>query len=162
MSNKLLFCIALILIAIGLIKPNFDTGVFKPSKDVVAINVEKPNDSALLVLAQNLVSTIRENKVSKDDCLRLANICFDMSTLIALDGPSEIIKNTEEIRQANRLSGLMLRMDINKKYPSLGAAMNSVVVGYIGDDIVTLNGDLRAKATNTFQALAWAFVEGSK
>lgn len=162
MSNKVLLYLGLGLIVVGLVKPNFNLDLSKPANTIVSIDVNKPDDHALLTLAQNLLDSIRKNKVSKEDCLRLANICFDISTLVSLDGSSEMIKNTEEIRQANRLSGLMLRMDMNKKYPGLAESMNLVMISYLGDDIVALNSDLRSKAVNVFQALAWAFIEGSK
>lgn len=162
MSNKVLLYIGFGLIIIGLVKPNFDLGIGGPVNNVVSVQVDKPNDPALLALAQTLTENIRKANVSKEDCLRLANICFDMGTLVGLDGTSEVIKNTEEIRQANRLSGLMLRMDMNKKYPGLAESMNKVVVDYLGNDIVVLNSDLRNKSVSVFQALAWAFVEGTK
>ena len=72
------------------------------------------------------------------------------------------IKNTEEIRQANKLAGLMLRLDIKGKYEDLPEAAQALVLTAIGDDNVLLNPDLRAKAVNGFKALAWACNEGSK
>lgn len=161
MKNKILLGLGLVLCLIGLLKPNLNL-VSVPSNGVTSVSVDKPSNETLLKLAQDLVQTIKENKVTREDGLRLANLCFDMSTLISLDGSSEVIKNTEEIRQANRLSGMMLRMDMNKKYPELATKMNAVVVGYIGDDIVSLNNDLRTKSCDVFKALAWAFVEGTK
>lgn len=163
MHNKnLLLLLGLGLICIGFFKPNINLGVLSPINNVVNVQVDKPSDPALLDLAQTLTQSIKKANVSKEDCLRLASVCFDMSTLVGLDGSSEVIKNTEEIRQANKLSGLMLRMDMNKTYPGLADAMNKVVVDYIGDDIVVLNTDLRTKSVDVFQAIAWAFVEGSK
>lgn len=163
MNNKnLLLLLGLVLIGIGFFKPNINLGIKNPINNVVNVEVDKPNDPSLLALAQTLTETIRTSNVSKADCLRLANVCFDMGTLVGLDGSSEVLKNTEEIRQANRLTGLMLRMDINKKYPGLAEAMNKTVIAYIGNDIVVLNPDLRNKSVNVFQALAWAFIQGSK
>lgn len=156
----ILLILGLSLIGFGLIKPNL--GSYVPSTTVSIVDVSKPSDPSLLSLADNLVKAVRSNNVSREDGLRLASLCVDMSTLISLDGASEIIKTTEEIRQANRLSGLMLRMDMNKKYPDLATQMNALVVGYIGDDIVNLNSELRSKSSDAFRALAWSLVEGSK
>lgn len=164
MTNKnLLLVLGLALVCVGFLKPNFlDLGPAKPSDTVVSVEVDKPSDPDLLSLAETLVLDIKKIGVSKDDCFRLAGVSFDISTLISLDGESETIKNTEEIRQANKLIASMLRMDINKKYPELASKMTTLVVGHIGDDLVPLNKELRAKSVNVFMALAWAFLEGTK
>jgi hypothetical protein len=94
--------------------------------------------------------------------LRLAYLYNDMATLVGLDGDSEVIKNTEEIRQANRLAGLMLRLDIKGKYEDLPEAAQALVLTAIGDDNVLLNKDLRDKAVEGFKALSWACLQGSK
>jgi hypothetical protein len=161
MSNKtVLLGIGLALVCVGVFKPNLNLGS-KPSS-VVSVVVDKPSDPELLKLAQDLVAVVQENEVTKEDGLKLSSLCYDMATLISLDGSSEVVKNTEEIRQANKLSGAMLRMDMNKKYPQLAAKMNAVVVGYIGDDVVVLNPELRTKAYDAFKAMSWAFNEGTK
>lgn len=160
-SKTVLLGIGLVLVCVGVFKPNFDLGS-KPSNSVVSVVVDKPSDPELLKLAEDLVAVIQESGVTKEDALKLSSLSCDMATLISLDGSSEVVKNTEEIRQANKLSGSMLKMDMNKKYPQLAAKMNAVVVGYIGDDIVVLNPELRTKSSDAFKALAWAFNKGTK
>lgn len=163
MHNKyILLVIGSVLVLVGLLKPNLDWVSIKPSNVPAATEVNKPSDPNLLKLAQDLVSCVKDGKVTREDSLKLAGLCFDMSTLISLDGSSEVIKSTEEIRQANKLSGMMLRIDMNKKYPDLASKMQALVVGYIGDDIVVLNSDLRSKSSDAFKALAWAFIEGTR
>lgn len=160
MNKKAILYVGLALICLGLFKPNL--GFNSVVNNVSTVEVVKPTDPALSTLADKMLQCVKNCKVSKEDGARLATLCFDMSTLISLDGSSEVIKNTEEIRQANRLAGLMLRMDMNKKYPDLAPQMNSLVVGYIGDDIISLNSELRLKSSDAFKALAWSFVEGTK
>lgn len=162
MHKNIVLVIGLLLISIGLFKPYLNLDLNKPSTVSSSVVVEKPSSPELLVLSEELISTIKQSNVSKEDGLRLASLAFDISTLISLDGPNEVIKNTEEIRQANRLSGMMLRMDMNKKYPDLATKLNSVVVTYIGDDIVPLNSELRTKSCDVFKAISWAFVQGTK
>ena len=85
-----------------------------------------------------------------------------MATLIELDSKNEVIRNTEEIRQANRLAGAMLKLDIKGKYEDLPETAQALVLEAIGDDNVLLNKELRSKAVEGFKALAWACYEGSK
>ena len=73
-----------------------------------------------------------------------------------------VIKNTEEIRQANSLAGTMLRLDIKGKYPNLAKEATEVIVASIGDDNINLSPELRTKAADGFNALAWAYNEASK
>lgn len=161
MHKTSVLVIGLVLIGIGIFKPKLNIGPNKPSTTVSSV-VEKPSDPALLALANELISTIKQSNVDREDGLRLASLAFDISTLISLDGDNEVIKNTEEIRQANKLSGMMLRMDINKKYPDLVTKLNTIVVRYLGDDIIPLNTELRAKSCDVFETISWAFVEGIK
>ena len=79
-----------------------------------------------------------------------------------MDGEQEVVKTTDEVRLANSLSGVMLRMDIKGKYQDLASACNSVIVAAIGNDSVLLDKDLRNKAVEGFKALSWACNEGSK
>lgn len=160
-NKKVLLGIGFLLICLGLIKPYLGNLNRVPSP-TVSVDVEKPSDPSLLNLSQELITIIKDSGVTREDGLRLAGLSYDIGTLISLDGPSEVIKNTEEIRQANRLSGMMLRMDMNKKYPNLASGMNALVTKYIGDDIVSLNSELRLKASDAFRALAWSFLEGTK
>jgi hypothetical protein len=96
------------------------------------------------------------------DSKRLRDLYLDIATLVEIDGENEVIKNTEEIRQANSLAGVMLKMNIKGKYEDLAKSTNAVVVAGIGDDNIVLSPDLRNKAVETFKALAWACNEGSK
>jgi hypothetical protein len=85
-----------------------------------------------------------------------------MATLISLDGEDLVIRNTEEIRQANSLSGLMLKLDMKGKYPDLANAAKDLIVTAVGDDNVDLDKELRNNAVLGFKALAWACNEGAK
>jgi hypothetical protein len=56
----------------------------------------------------------------------------------------------------------MLKLDIKGKYPNLAKESKEVVVASIGDDKILLSKELRVKAVEGLNALAWAFNEGSK
>jgi hypothetical protein len=73
-----------------------------------------------------------------------------------------VVKNTDEIRQANSIAGPMLRLDMKNKYKGLSKESQDVVIAAIGDDNIALSKELRPKAVEGFNALAWAYNEGSK
>lgn len=160
MNNKtLLIILAVVLLLIGIFKP--DLGVVVPNNGPVpVVNVVEPSDPELKTACLEVVQILQKGKSA--DALRLSSLYSDIGDLIALDGENEVIKNTEEIRQANKLSGLLLRLDIKGKYEGLSEAAEKVVVTGIGSDDVSLEKELRNKAVNSFKALAWACKEGSK
>ena len=124
------------------------------------VNVVEPNDPELKAACLEVAKILQ--KGGSADALRLSSLYSDIGDLIALDGENEVIKNTEEIRQTNKLSGLLLRLDIKGKYEGLAEAAEKVIVTGIGSDDVSLDKDSRSKAVTSFKALAWACKEGSK
>lgn len=163
-TKNLLLGLAGILVVIGLLKPDLSKfiNVSNPSNNSVTVVVEKPSNSDLLDECQDVINALKANKDRKNDGTRLASLYNDLATLISLDGEDMALKNTEEIRQANKLSGVMLRLDIKSKYPELAKATNSVIVASLGDDSVMLDDKLREQAIEGFKALAWACIEGTK
>jgi hypothetical protein len=159
--NLVLLLAGALLLGVGLLKPNI-SNIF-PNKSVVIepANLSEPSAN-LRAEADNVIQALSADSDRKIDGKNLAQLYIDMATLVSLDGEDQVITNTEEIRQANRLSGLMLHLDIKGKYPELASAAQKLVVKAIGDDQVLLNSDLRAKAVEGFKALAWACNEGSK
>lgn len=164
-SKSILLIIAGLLIAIGIFKPNLSNilNISKPDNIVVVddIKLDKPSGS-LMDKAKDVIKALSVDSDRKSDGKRLASLYNDIADLVALDGENEVIKNTEEIRQANRLAGLMLQLDIKGKYEDLPEAAQSLLLTAIGDDSALLNKDLREKAVEGFRALAWACNEGSK
>ena len=163
-TKNILLGVALLLISIGILKPDISSwGLPNRNPSVPSENLDlvKPSEE-LLPMVENIVKALSVSSDRKADGKRLASLYNDIATLISLDEKDEIIKTTEDIRQANKLSGLMLRLDIKGKYPDLPEANEALVKEAIGDDQVLLNPDLRAKAVNGFKALAWACNEGSK
>ena len=160
MNNKtLLIILAVVLLLIGIFKPNL--GVVVPNNGPVpVVNVVEPNDPELKAACLEVAKILQ--KGGSADALRLSSLYSDIGDLIALDGENEVVKNTEEIRQTNKLSGLLLRLDIKGKYEGLAEAAEKVIVTGIGSDDVSLDKDLRSKAVTSFKALAWACKEGSK
>lgn len=163
-TKNLILALAALLIVVGLFKPDFSKFINnRPSPDnVVSVVVEKPTNSEILDECQAVIEALKADTDRKTDGLRLASLYNDMATLVSLDGEDMVLKNTEEIRQANKLAGAMLRMDIKGKYPELAKSLQSVVVASIGDDSVLLDSKLRQQASDAFKALAWACVEGAK
>jgi hypothetical protein len=160
MNNKtLLIILAVVLLLIGIFKPNL--GVVVPNNGPVpVVNVVEPNDPELKASCLEVAKILQ--KGGSSDALRLSSLYSDIGDLIALDGENEVVKNTEEIRQTNKLSGLLLRLDIKGKYEGLAEAAEKVIVTGIGSDDVSLDKELRNKAVTSFKALAWACKEGSK
>lgn len=161
MNNKVLLLIGVVLCVVGLLKPNF-SNIIKPSSPTNAVVVDKPTNQDVLVVAEKIISILRNNNASSADCLRLSSLYYDLAQLISLDGDKQLVRNTDEVRQANRISGIMLRMNINDKYPDLGSSMNDLIVAAIGDDNIPLTADLRQKAADAFLALSWACNQGAK
>lgn len=159
MNNKTLLIIGVGLVAFGLIKPSFNT----PINNNPIVVVTPPADASVRELCQPVIDSLKNGSSSRTrDGQRLSDLYFDLATLIELDADNEIVKTTEEIRQANSISGVMLRLNIKGAYPGLTEAANNLVVSQIGEDMVPLDSDLRSKAVDTFKALAWACNEGSK
>lgn len=168
MNNKTLLIVAGILVVFGLLKP--DIGSFfkkKPVNNIVVVEdiivVSPPSDEAIKNACMPVMASIAGGPDSRvKDGKRLANLFLDIATLIELDGENEVIKTTDEIRQANGLCGAMLKMDIKNKYPKLAESANGVLIAAIGDESTILSPGLRAKSAEAFRGLAWACNEGTK
>lgn len=164
MKNKSLLVIGCVLLAIGLLKPdlssiiNLGNKVNKPS----VVDIVKPDNKDLLDACFDVIKALKTNNRKTDDAKRLSSLYSDLALLVSLDDENEVIKTTDDVRQANRLSGLMLQMDLKGKYQDLPSACNSVLIAAIGDDSVLLDKNLRAKAVDGFRALAWATNEATK
>lgn len=162
-QNTILLIVALILIGIGLFKPNL-SNIIKPKpvpSPVEVVDITKPTGT-LLTKAEDVVKSLSNNSDRRVDGIKLASLYKDLAQLIQLDGADEFVSTTEEIRQANRLSGLMTDLNIKNKYPDLAKAAQSLVVEAIGDDDIALTPELRKSAVDAFRALSWACNEGSK
>jgi hypothetical protein len=163
MSQKnILLGLAALLIVVGLLKPEF-SNILGPNKPVAVdvLELSEPTDPAVKKEADDVIALLKEAG-AKSDARRLRDLYIDLAKLVELDGEDEVIKSTEEIRQANSLAGVMLRLDIKGKYPDLAKETKEVVVTSIGDDQILLSKELRAKAVEGLNALAWACNTGSK
>lgn len=162
MNKKLiLLIVGCLLIVFGILKPDLSNILVKPEAATV-VSIEKPSNKDLLDECEKVTESLKEVSSSASDANRLASLYMDLATLVELDGEDEVVKNTDDLRQVNSLSGLLLKINIKGKYPKLAAAAKSVVVASIGDDNIPLTKELRAKAVEGFRALAWACKEGSK
>lgn len=160
-TKNLLLLIGAVLIVLGLFKPNL-SNIVNVAPSNTAVIVEKPSNIELLDECQDVVNALKKNNDRKYDAPRLASLYNDLATLISLDNEDMVVKNTEEVRQANKLAGVMLKLDIKGKYPELAKATNSVIVASLGDDSLMLDDKLRQQAVDGFKALAWACLEGTK
>ena len=161
-QKNILLGLAGLLVIIGLLKPEF-SNILGPNKPatVDVLELSEPTDPAVKKEADDVVSVLKEAG-AKVDARRLRDLYMDLAKLVELDGENEVVKSTEEIRQANSLAGVMLRLDIKGKYPDLAKETKEVVVAAIGDDQILLSKELRVKAVEGLNALAWACNTGSK
>jgi len=161
-QKNILLALAGLLIIVGLLKPEF-SNILGPSRPSVVdvLELSSPTDEAVKKEADDVVAVLKEAGI-KSEAKKLRDLYIDLAKLVELDGEEEVIKSTEEIRQANSLAGVMLRLDIKGKYPDLAKEAKEVVVASIGDDQILLSKELRVKAVEGLNALAWACNEGSK
>ena len=161
-QKHILLGLAALLIVVGLLKPEF-SNILSPNKPVTVdvLELPEPTDEAVKKEADDVVALLKEAG-AKSDARRLRDLYIDLAKLVELDGEDQVIKSTEEIRQANSLAGVMLRLDIKGKYPDLAKETKEVVVASIGDDQILLSKELRTKAVEGLNALAWACNTGSK
>ena len=161
-QKNVLLVLAGLLIVVGLLKPDF-SNILGPNKPAVVdvLELPEPTDPAVKKEADDVVVLLKEAG-AKNDAKRLRDLYIDLAKLVELDGEDEVVKSTEEIRQANSLAGVMLRLDIKGKYPNLAKEAKEVVVASIGDDQILLSKELRVKAVEGLNALAWACNMGSK
>lgn len=157
-NKKLLLVLGGGLLLIGLLKPDLSSLLNNTSSADLVIS--KPSNVELLDECEQVTLSLKNG--NKYEAKRLASLYLDIADLIALDGEDLVIKNTDDIRQANSLSGTMLKLDLKGKYPKLAESAKALIVASVGDDNVLLTKDLRAKAVDGFKALAWACNEGSK
>jgi hypothetical protein len=162
-NNNLLLVVAGLLILVGLTKFDLSRLNILPNKPnaVDVLELPEPTDENVKKEAEDVVAILKESG-AKVDAKKLRDLYLDLAKLVELDGEDEVIKNTDEIRQANSLAGLMLRLDIKGKYPNLAKEAKEVVVASIGDDHIVLSKELRVKAVEGLNALAWACNMGSK
>lgn len=162
-QKNVLLALAGLLIVVGLLKPDL-SNIFKPGSSVTidVLELPAPTDEAVKKEAEDVIVLLKSTNGSKKDFKKLRDLYIDLAKLVELDGEDEVVKSTEDIRQANSLAGVMLRLDIKGKYPDLAKEIKEVVVAAIGDDQIPLSKELRPKAVDGFNALAWAMNEGSK
>jgi hypothetical protein len=162
-NNTLLLVLGLALVGYGVLKPDLGS-LITPTVPVInnVVDVEKPLDPDLLSWCDDVIKSFRKTSDRKADALKLSSLYYDLANLISLDSENEVIKNTLEVREANKLAGILFNLNIKGKYPDLAQACNNLVVIGIGDDDVILDENMRKKAVETFKALSWACYEGSK
>lgn len=164
MNKNIVLLVGGLLILFGLTK--FDIGKFKPvgpsPSNIDIMELVAPSDENVKKEATDVINLLKSSGGSKNDFKRLRDLSLDLSRLIELDGEDLVVKTTEEIRQANSIAGVMLRLDVKGKYPNLAKEAKEVIVAAIGDDNVPLTPELRKKAVASFSGLAWAYNEASK
>jgi len=165
-QNKILIALACLLLGYGILKPDLSS-ISLPKPSVVVnnnqIDVKPPKDLKVLDACGAVIKSLKAGPSSrKVDGIKLASLYYDLSTLIDLDDENQVVKSTLEVRESNKLAGLLSRLGLGGKYPNLAEACNGVVVAGLGDDDIVLDKETRAKASETFRALSWACLEGSK
>lgn len=165
MNNRVALVIGAVLIGVGLLRPDLSDLVPKPKPSVVTPSVEisEPAEPSLREAAQKVVDILQQGDSSRRaDGLALASLYSDIAKLISLDAENEVIRTTAEIREVNSVSGSLMNLKLQGKYPGLANAAKDLVVSAIGDDIAVLNESNRSAAVAAFESLAWACYEGAK
>ena len=161
-SKNILLIIGALLIGYGLIGPSLKNMVNNNSV-VNKVNVVMPLDVSLKSNCEKVTAIFKQGSGDKNyDGLKLASLYSDLAKLISLDAENEVVKNTDQIRDANSLAGKLYDLNLEGKYPDLASTTNNVIVQHIGDDNIVLDTELRKKAVDAFNGLAWAFYEGTK
>jgi hypothetical protein len=163
MKEKILLAVGGLLIAFAVVKP--ETSWLRPLAPSIVIDNSVINniDSTVKGNAAAVTEALKHGSLDRrSDGKRLASLYSDLATLIALDGDNEVVKTTEDIKQANSLAGLLLKLDLKGKYPDLSPSCTNLIKSMIGDDNAPLDKELRAKSVEAFKILAWACNEGSK
>lgn len=162
MNKNVILVVAGLLILVGLTK--IDVSRFIPSSptNIDVMELSAPTDVNIRKEADDVVSLLKTSGGSKSDFRKLRDLTLDLGRLVQLDGEDLVIKTTDEIRQANSIAGPMLKLDVKGKYPKLAEEAKEVIVAAVGDDDINLSTELRAKAVDGFNALAWAYNEASK
>jgi hypothetical protein len=162
MNKNIVLILAGLLILLSL-SNKFNLIKLSPNSPVVDVmELVEPTDPNVKKEADDVVSLLKNSNGSKGDFRKLRDLSLDLGRLVQLDGEDLVIKNTEEIRQANSLAGVMLKLDIKGKYPNLAKEAKEVIVASIGDDNIPLTSELRTKAVDGFNSLAWAYNEATK
>lgn len=165
MNNRVALVIGAVLIGVGVLRPDLSDLIPKPRPSVVtpSVEVSEPSEPALREAAQKVVDILQEGDSSrKTDGLALSSLYSDIAKLISLDSENEVVRTTAEIREVNSVSGSLMNLKLQGKYPGLANAAKDLVVSAIGDDIAVLNESNRSDAVAAFEALAWACYEGAK
>lgn len=161
--NKLLLIIGILLLVLGFSNKLSWIRVPSNSTTVDVMELAEPSDDATKKEALDVVKQFKDaGDSSKTDAKKLRDLYIDLAKLISLDGQDIVIKNTEEIRQANSVAGAMFRLDIKNKYPNLAKESQDIIILILGDNQVNLSPELRKRAVEAFNVLAWACNEGSK
>ena len=166
MNNKtVILFIGAVLIAIGIFKPDLSvlSNLGKNSFVNAVVETTMPLDPTLKEKALEVVKALKNgSKDRKHDGVELAKLYRDLALLIQMDDKNQVVKTTDEIREANSVSGLLMNLNLQNKYPNLAEACENVVVEAIGLDNVPVSAGIRSKTVEAFESLSWATYEGSK
>jgi hypothetical protein len=156
-NNSLLWLVAALLLVVGVFQPSLSH--FNSSSQAVSVSL--PSDE-LQSKCEKIIQIVESSDYSDktEDMRKLSGLYLDLAKLISINDDDTLIKNTEEIREANKLSGKMLELNIKDKYTDLGEELNGVVKSYIGDDNIALSPELRQRSVDVFKAIAWALTKG--
>jgi len=163
--KNIVLLVGAVLVLVGFLKP--DLSNILPNSGPATVDVmslTEPTNSSLKKEADEIVVLLKTINAKSDivKFRKLRDLYLDLARLVELDGEDTVIKTTDEIRQANSISGVMLRLDMKDKYKDLKKELNDIILKGIGDDSLNVSSELRTKSIDSFLALAWAINEGIK
>jgi hypothetical protein len=166
MNNKtIILLIGSVLIAVGVFKPDLSAvyNFITPSITTTVLETKVPTDLVIKEKAVEVTKALKTgSKDRKYDGVELAKLYRDLALLIKMDNENQIVRTTDEIREANSVGGMLLNLNLVDKYPDLAESCENVVVTAIGLDNIPVSAEIRSKTVEAFEALSWATYEGSK
>lgn len=101
-----------------------------------------------------LTEPLSKFSISRQDRLTISEFYYDFYIVISLDAANKHIKTTEIFRNSYMNAGQLMfqQSGLEGKYDGLAEAIDSVIVSYLGLDIVPLE---HGKAAKVLCAIAW-------
>jgi hypothetical protein len=122
-----------------------------------------PPDANLATLVQPIITILSSGNVQDlpKDSRNIQSFYWDMADTLERDKSSQIVKNTDQLRQLNVAAGTLMfqQTGMQNKYVGLAAAIDKALSTTIGLDIVDLNSAKRQDAINVLKAISWAAQE---
>lgn len=165
-QNKLVIAIA--LVAVGLIWPKLKSTISnvdlpKTTSSVVNVDFEvmpEPTD-ALKKTVEGLSSLVTGSPDAENDKIRLAQFYAQLSNVVRNE--PGFITSTGQFRSYNAIVGQInfAGISLKGKYTGLGAKVDQIIMGAIGNENVSLDDAKRKALADVLGAISWELWHGN-